>query len=154
MKTIRWNCDLCGKEIKLPEDRPVKIEAYAVDPVDDDPSDTLRVLGATNNDFMSGFDFCTDCMNYLMGRLETIVKTQKNKEKEPVSKEIPLDEDKLRSLYSAGWSYKDLATEFRVSDQTIRNRLKKIGAYLPDDERQKKAAAAVEQKKERIEEWG
>ena len=154
MKTIRWNCDLCGKEIKLPDDHPVKIEAYAVDPINDEPSDTLRILGAKDNDFMDGFDFCLDCMNYLMGRLETIVKTQKNKDKEPPSKEIPLDEDKLRSLYAAGWSYRDLATEFRVSDQTIRNRLKKIGAYLTEEERNKQAAAALEQKKDRIEEWG
>lgn len=45
---------------------------------------------------------------------------------EKVDRKNAVDTGKLLALHSAGWAVKDIASELRCSEQTVRNKLKEV----------------------------
>lgn len=82
---------------------------------------------------------------YIMEDVQEGVPEQETVTTQPVKKEVnkfqkkDIDEGKLRACYDAGKSVHWLAVEFSVSDQTIINRLTKMGIYKTLADRAKEA---------------
>lgn len=152
MKRISWTCDVCGKEIK--EDEPLlRIEAYGIDHKSEEPTDTFRILGEKEGG--SPVELCESCVEDYFAVLFQDIRAAKAKKKEQEKKErktevkLPLDTGKIRVLYEAGWNPRQIAGELKVSDETIRNRLKELGIFK---DKQKRAEELKEKEKKKTEE--
>lgn len=68
------------------------------------------------------YDLCPECAMLF----DAFMKAPKEEPtEEPKPKQAKVDTGKLYALYDAGWKVSAIAEELRVSDQTVRNWLKK-----------------------------
>ena len=104
MRKIMYFCDKCGKELDASE--PWMVVDY----------EDVRM------------DFCFNCAGRVLDAVNGCLTDQQEPKQEPQKRgrggpnnKSRLDIAKIGALYAAGWSTSDIATEFNVTAQTIRN---------------------------------
>lgn len=106
MKKVIYICDYCGKEIKG------DVFTFRIAKKIDDSLDFSQDMKKWDP------DICPDC---LPAWIEAVAPKMEEPKKKPGRK--PLDMGKVIALRNAGWSLERIASEMKVSPQTIANRL-------------------------------
>ena len=150
MKSIKYNCDICGKEAY--KDQPVYNLIWQEQTTDGSDGDLDQVVGGVSTIYVCGVcalkvgiaisetlakiagdakqpETSPTCCQ--PGRAEDPESDQKEpesvqKEAKPVRKRI--DAGKVVALYKAGWKQKDIAEEIGCSESVISTCLKKARA--------------------------
>lgn len=122
MRKTVFICDRCGKVI---ENNVVSV-AIGVGPAEGDMFD-FDEMGA-------GADLCQDCYEDLKQFLKSKPTSEPQAKPRRAANRIDLDLGKMVALRNAGWSIAKIADEFRVSEQTVRNRMPEAIEFINSQE--------------------
>ncbi len=127
MKTIKYFCDICGKEAT--KENPVYNLLFIEQTSDGSDGDIEQVV-----DGVSDKDICGVCALKASLTISEACKTLKKPEEpkpekvKPVKKAKPikrhLDDGKMLALRKAGWTYEKIADEMGCTDQTVINHIR------------------------------
>jgi hypothetical protein len=121
MKTIKYFCDICGKEAT--KEDPVYNLLWIEQTTDGSDGDMEQVV-----DGISDKDICGVCTLKASLAISEAFKTLKKLEEPKPEKAKPvkrhLDDGKMLALRKAGWTYEKIADEMGCTDQTVINHIR------------------------------
>ena len=113
MRKIIYICDRCGKEMT---GLKYQLAVRWGDKENNDPENWEMEYGA---------ELCEECYRAVDEAILAAIKNEKPERKATREPAIS-DFGKLKALLRAGWKIKDVALEFRCSEQTVRNTIKRL----------------------------
>lgn len=126
-KTVIY-CDRCGKEITG--------TVYQLAVFTSEPGKSYDLGDDVEAD--TGAELCEECFEIVDKATENAVNNVSDPEPQPkprrAANRIDLDLGKMVALRNAGWSIAKIADEFRVSEQTVRNRMPEAIEFVNSQE--------------------